>query len=168
MRKYGLVPTPGSIASYASAGANARAWAYRDFEQDTPMPATQLVSAPDPDEDADLLRAVDAMQEDEYWRRTFWCERYYRQGLDYEDYAPAYCAGYIGYAQYGGEYDDAESSLCANWQRIKGDSRVTLEDARRAMRAAWDRMAGQSEISLGRLRRPRPRPAAQAMRAAPG
>lgn len=91
------------------------------------------------------LGAVDATQEDAFWGRTYRRERYYTPGLDYEDYAPAYCVGYIGFAQYGGTYDDAEKSLCANWERIKGDSRLSMADARMAMRAAWERMAERPE-----------------------
>lgn len=133
------------------------------------MPATpQFLAACDLDEHSAVFGPVDAAREDEYWRRAFWCEQYYSQDLDYEDYAPAYCVGYIGYAQYGGEYEDAETSLCANWERIKGDSRLNLDDARRAMRAAWDRMAGRGELSAGRLRQPGLYPAASATGAAPG
>jgi hypothetical protein len=83
---------------------------------------------------------VDADQEDSHWRAAFRRERYYRDQLDYEDYAPAYCVGYTGCAQYGGCFEEAEKSLWANWERIKGDSRLRLEEARLAMRAAWDRM----------------------------
>jgi hypothetical protein len=111
---------------------------------------------------------VDAAQEDEYWRQAFWYEGYYRGGLDYEDYAPAYCVGYIGYAQYGGGYEDAEASLCANWERIRGDSHLALDDARRAMRAAWGRMADRGELSVGRRRPPRLHRAGPTMGAAPG
>jgi hypothetical protein len=108
------------------------------------MPAIQhVLDDADLDDRTAVLGPVDARREDAYWQRAFWLERYYRQGLDYEDYAPAYCVGYIGYAQYGGAYDDAEKSLCANWERIKGDSRLSLDGARLAMRAAWNRMAGR-------------------------
>ena len=79
--------------------------------------------------------------EDAYWNSVYWAQPHYRAGLSYDDYAPAYCVGYIGYAQYGGCYDDAEKSLCANWLRIKGDSRLELDDAMRAIRAAWDHAA---------------------------
>ena len=82
-----------------------------------------------------------ALGEDAHWQRAHSREGYYRVGLDYEDYAPAYCVGYMGYAQYGGEFDDAERSLCANWERIKGDSRLSFDDALPAMRAAWSRVA---------------------------
>jgi hypothetical protein len=86
-----------------------------------------------------------ARDEDLHWERAHRCERYYQPGLDYEDYAPAYCVGYIGYAQYGGRFEDAERSLGANWERIKGDSRLPTEQALLAMRAAWDRMASRAE-----------------------
>lgn len=90
---------------------------------------------------------IDPQVEDGYWQSVYWSQPYYRGGCDYEDYAPAYCCGYIGYAQYGGRFDDAEKSLCANWFRIKGDSRLTIEEALQAMRAAWDHAAtGQVAI----------------------
>jgi hypothetical protein len=83
----------------------------------------------------------DAQAHDAYWAKAHSRENYFRAGLDYEDYASAYCAGYIGQAQYGGDFDEAEKSLISNWVRIKGDSRLSLDEARMAMRAAWDRAA---------------------------
>jgi hypothetical protein len=95
-------------------------------------------------DDHDMRRSAERLAEvrrqDAYWERALHRERYFRPGLDYEDYAPAYCVGYAGHAQYGGTFEDAERSLCANWERIKGASRLTLSDAIVAMRAAWDRM----------------------------
>jgi hypothetical protein len=108
---------------------------------------------PDPDGPLAVLSRDGARGEDAHWERAHRRERYYRPGLDYEDYAPAYCVGYIGYAQYGGRFEEAERSLCANWERIKGDSRLPLQEALAAMRAAWDRMAQQA-------RRPAPKPRA--------
>ena len=85
-------------------------------------------------------------REDAYWQGAFWAQPFFRSELSYDDYAPAFCVGYIGYAQYGGRFDDAEKSLCANWIRIKGDSRLELEDAMQAIRAAWEHAAtGQVE-----------------------
>jgi hypothetical protein len=80
---------------------------------------------------------IDPQVEDTYWQSVYWSQPYYRAELEYEDYAPAYCVGYIGCAQYGGCFEDAEKSLCANWVRIKGDSRLTLDEAMQAIRAAW-------------------------------
>ncbi|MBE7369175.1 hypothetical protein [Ramlibacter pallidus] len=76
--------------------------------------------------------------EDTYWQSAYWAQPYFRAELSYDDYAPAYCVGYIGFAQYGGRFEDAEKSLCANWIRIKGDSRLELDEAMQAIRAAWD------------------------------
>lgn len=84
---------------------------------------------------------IDTAREDAYWQGAYCRESYYSPLLDYEDYAPAYCVGYTGFAQYGGTFEDAEKSLVANWVRIKGDSRLPYEQARAAMRAAWDRAA---------------------------
>jgi len=79
--------------------------------------------------------------EDAYWQGVYRTQSYYRPGYAYDDYAPAFCVGYIGRAQYGGRYEDAEKSLCANWLRIKGDSRLELDEALPAIRAAWDHAA---------------------------
>ena len=99
----------------------------------------------DTDEDVVVTDRVDPKEEDRYWKKRFGYEVYYSPRFEYEDYAPAYCVGYIGYAQYGGEFEDAEKSLCANWLRIKGDSRLTLDQAMPAVRAAWNRMAARAE-----------------------
>jgi hypothetical protein len=97
-----------------------------------------------------VKRVVDPEREDAYWQRWHRYEHYYRPGLDYEDYAPAYCVGYVGYAQYGGAFDDAEPWLCSNWARIKGDSRLGLDDAVLAMRSAWERLSIR-RTSISRL-----------------
>ena len=76
--------------------------------------------------------------EDAYWQTAYRAQPYYQAGYSFDEYAPAFCVGYIGYAQYGGRFDEAEKSLCANWVRIKGDSRLTLDDAMQAIRAAWE------------------------------
>jgi hypothetical protein len=108
--------------------------------------------------DIATVRLAEIRRQDEYWRVRFRRERYVRAGLDYEDYAPAYCVGYAGHAQYGGSFEDAERSLCANWERIKGDSRLALDEAMAAMRAAWSRMEHGEErtpgpVYVGTLRR---------------
>jgi hypothetical protein len=101
---------------------------------------------------------VDALREDAHWQRFYWQERYWRPEFSYEEYAPAYCVGYVGFAQYGGSFEDAERSLVANWLRIRGDSRLGMDDAAMAMRAAWRRMENNAA-------NPRSLPAMQALAA---
>jgi hypothetical protein len=91
------------------------------------------------EDDVATVSLAEAQAQDAYWHEAHRRENYYRVGLDYEDYAPAYCVGYAGHAQYGGDFGEAEKSLLSNWVRIKGDSRLSLDEARMAMRAAWDR-----------------------------
>lgn len=86
---------------------------------------------------------MDFVAEESFWQAAYAREHYYSPPLDYEDYAPAYCVGFIGCLQYGGSFEDAEKSLWANWERIKGDSRLSIDQARHAMRAAWDRLASK-------------------------
>lgn len=105
------------------------------------MTAVAATSSPhEPETRGPSPSLAQARLEDAYWQRYYWRERYYRPGCDYEDYAPAYCVGYVGFAQYGGSYEDAERSLVANWLRIRGDSSLTLEEAEPAIKAAWRRM----------------------------
>jgi hypothetical protein len=92
---------------------------------------------------------IEPALEDAYWQAAYWGESYYRRECSYDDYAPAYCVGYIGFAQYGGRFEDAEKSLCANWIRIKGDSRLTLDEAMQAIQAAWQHAAGGSRVEVG-------------------
>lgn len=88
------------------------------------------------------LRHYSAQVEDFYWARNYWKQAYFRADYDYEDYAPAFCVGYSGCVQYGGRFEDAEKSLCANFMRIKGDSRLTWDEAIAPIRAAWTRIEG--------------------------
>jgi len=93
---------------------------------------------------------INPAREDAYWQSVYFGESYYRSDCGYEeDYAPAYCVGYIGFAQYGGRFEDAEKSLVANWVRIKGDSRLTVDEALQAMRAAWQHAARPSQVEQG-------------------
>lgn len=94
------------------------------------------------DQDTSMASIQEARSHDAYWSEAHARENYFRPGLDYEDYAPAYCVGYVGQLQYRGDFEEAEKSLISNWVRIKGDSRLSLDEAMMAMRAAWDRSAG--------------------------
>jgi hypothetical protein len=61
--------------------------------------------------------------------------------LTYDDYAPAYRAGYQGRAQHADrKFDDAERDLEATYNRTKGSSKLGWENAKHASRAAWNRV----------------------------
>lgn len=100
------------------------------------------------EEQETALRRFSAQVEELFWSKNYWKEPYFRADYDYEDYAPAYCVGYSGCAQYGGSFEEAEKSLCANFVRIKGDSRLTWEEAIAPIHSAWRRVAGEPAHGL--------------------
>jgi uncharacterized protein (TIGR02284 family) len=74
-----------------------------------------------------------------YWKETYSAEPYYEQGRLYEDYSPAYELGWLGYRQYGGDFEVADRALANDWDMRKGMSDLSWEQARPATRAAWQR-----------------------------
>ena len=87
--------------------------------------------------------AFNSSVHDIYWREAYSREPYYKAYYTYDDYAPAYRAGYEAAGRYVGQnkrFDEVESELRANYERIKGKSRLAWEDAKDAVRAAWHRV----------------------------
>ncbi len=88
-----------------------------------------------------VAETIDPSTEDEYWEEYHSRQHYADDSTSYEDYAPAYRAGYSAYAQRnGGRFDDIESDLEQSWAKAKGTTRLTWEKAKHASRAAWDRV----------------------------
>lgn len=80
---------------------------------------------------------------DIYWREAHTREPYYRSDYTYDDYAPGYRTGYEAANRYAGKnkaFDDVEPELRAQYERIKGKSRLAWDEARSAARAAWHRV----------------------------
>lgn len=86
---------------------------------------------------------VNPAVEDSYWRENYTKTPGYKPGYTYDDYAPAYCAGYTCWerARASGETFDAhEPTVRSEFERIKGKSRLRWEEAKEASRAAWHRV----------------------------
>jgi uncharacterized protein (TIGR02284 family) len=77
--------------------------------------------------------------EADYWREAFSREPYYESGRSFEEYAPAYELGWVGYGLYGGDFDAANRVMANDWELRKGLSTLSWEQARPATRAAWQR-----------------------------
>lgn len=76
-----------------------------------------------------------------YWRSQFNKEDYYEPGTSYEDYQGAYRTGYEGYGKYGDRgFGAAENDLRGDWERTKGDGKLSWERAKQAVRSAWHRV----------------------------
>ncbi len=88
-----------------------------------------------------VAEEVDPTAEDAYWAASFSGEGYVDPAGTYNDYAPAYRVGYLGYgSSKHASFDEAEPELRASWETLKGGSRLDWEKARLASRAAWDRV----------------------------
>jgi hypothetical protein len=86
---------------------------------------------------ADML---DPAGEEAYWRENFATQPYYVAGCTYDDYHPAYRAGWEGRARYEGHrFQDVERELQADYERRRGASRLDWTQSREAARAAWNR-----------------------------
>jgi hypothetical protein len=87
--------------------------------------------------------AFDADAHDSYWEDAYLREPYYKSGYTWEDYRPGYRIGYEGAARnrtMKRRFDELETDLRVQYERIKGRSRLAWQDAKIAARAAWDRV----------------------------
>jgi hypothetical protein len=87
-------------------------------------------------------RLINPTAEDAHWQQSFRDEPYYRSGLGYDDYGPAYRVGYTAPLRRSGGWDDLEDTLRLDWERVKGRSKLSWQDAREAVQAAWARATG--------------------------
>ena len=84
---------------------------------------------------------VNPVDEDAFWRENYVRSPEYIQGYTYDDYAPAYRAGYEGYGRHkGSTFESSEPTLRSEWEQTKGASRLTWEQAKNATRAGWHRV----------------------------
>jgi len=83
--------------------------------------------------------AVNPTVEEDYWRENFNRQPYYEQGLDYEDYGPAYRLGLSARSRYPDPWTSVEPRLASEWESTRGDSTLDWERARPASQAAWTR-----------------------------
>jgi len=82
----------------------------------------------------------DPSQEEAYWRENYRREPYYERGYTFEDYLPAYRAGWEGRVEYQWRsFDDVEPDLERRYRRYRGTSQLGWEKLHHAARAAWER-----------------------------
>ena len=107
-----------------------------------------------------VAEAIDPTAEDAFWREQHGKQSFARKDRGYDEYAPAYRAGFMGYEVHGVKsqrFEDAEPHLREDYERwwrehtaaqspgTIGTTPLAWEEARPAARAAWDRVhAGQA------------------------
>jgi hypothetical protein len=86
-----------------------------------------------------VAKMVNPAEEDAHWRTQYQTQPYYTPGYTYDDYAPAYALGYNNARRFP-SYDVAEPHFADEWDRVKGNSRLSWEQAKSASHAAWDKV----------------------------
>ena len=83
----------------------------------------------------------DPTAEDAYWRENFEREPYYQKGYTFDDYAPAYRLGYESRLRYTGkQFEDVHADLAKDYDKNRGNSKLSWDHGKHAARAAWDRV----------------------------
>jgi hypothetical protein len=86
-------------------------------------------------------KKVDPGAEEHYWLENYANEPYYDPSYSFEDYLPAYRAGWQGRVRFPNrKFEQVERDLQLEYSWNRGESRLLWEHARQAMRAAWDRV----------------------------
>ncbi len=92
-----------------------------------------------------VTQEVDAEAETAYWRENFRARPYYEEGLTFEDYAPAYRAGWEARGRFPAQpWEEVEPGLAVEWRTARGTSNLPWERAKAASRDAWERLAQQA------------------------
>ena len=87
-----------------------------------------------------IAEMLDPAGEEAYWRENYATQPFYEAGYTYDDYHPAYRAGWEGRARYEGRsFQECEPDLRADYERGRGASRLGWDRCREAARAAWER-----------------------------
>jgi hypothetical protein len=73
-----------------------------------------------------------------HWFERYASESYYTDGMNYEDYAPAYQLAAARRVQLGeADFDVVRSQLADEYQQVRGSSRLDWDRAEPAARASW-------------------------------
>lgn len=83
--------------------------------------------------------AVNPSVEDAHWRDTHVKEPYYSDAYTYDDYAPAYRAGYQSVMDGPADWNAVRTDLQHRWEADRQTSRLNWLDAEPAAKAAWER-----------------------------
>jgi len=89
-----------------------------------------------------MAESVDPSAEDTYWRENYRTRPYVGEGVDYDEYAPAYRYGWESSANNPDmPYDQAEPHLEKNWAENRSKAGMEWDKAKYAVKDAWDRVS---------------------------
>lgn len=83
--------------------------------------------------------AVNPVDEHSYWSDAHTRAPYYSDAFTFEDYAPAYRAGYTSRMEGKDNWNDARSEWERRWDEEHAQGRLRWHDAEPAIKSAWER-----------------------------
>jgi hypothetical protein len=86
-----------------------------------------------------IAQAIHPEVEDAYWREAHNREPYYSDNYSYDDYAPAYRAGYESRMQGHTDWSYTKKEWERRWDAEHAQSRLDWSAAEPAIHAAWER-----------------------------
>lgn len=96
-----------------------------------------------------IAEMVDPTAEDTYWRENYATRDYVVPGSTFDDYGPAYRYGVDTYMKNPDqEFDAVEDELARDWDRARGDSKLTWDRAKHATRDSWARLSDTIERAV--------------------
>ncbi len=96
-----------------------------------------------------IAELIDPTVEDRYWKDNYSSRPYVPSGASFNDYGPAYRYGYETYPKYHGKtFDEVESDLSRDWDRVKGTSRLTWNEAKYATKDSFQRVSDAIERAV--------------------
>lgn len=85
-----------------------------------------------------LAEAVNPTEYQDHFKNTYRERPYFKSGLGWDDYQPAYQYGYDTYGQYRGQrFEDVEPRMESEWASSRNNSKLEWSDARGAVRDGW-------------------------------
>jgi hypothetical protein len=91
-----------------------------------------------------VAEGINPTAEHDYWRQHYSKRPYVSQGSGYDEYAPAYQYGWESTGQHTGKrFNEVETDLGRDWDRVKGKSALKWDQAKHAVRDGWDHVTGQ-------------------------
>ncbi|MGO1073721.1 hypothetical protein [Lysobacter sp. CA199] len=83
-----------------------------------------------------------------YWAIHYRDAEFYRDGLHFSDYAPAFYVGIAAHLEHPDrDFDDPQLGLSERYQRIRLGSALSWEQAEHAARSAWERARSNAQVA---------------------
>ncbi len=87
-----------------------------------------------------VAEEVNPTAEHQYWRENYRDRPYVAEGVDYDQYGPAYQYGWEARGWHADkDFKDVEPELSRDWDRVKGKSTLKWDQANQAVRDSWER-----------------------------